>query len=160
MTLFWIILAAIFGIVIARTYPKKTRQVIYHYKPKGEIMTPSELDLYFKLESACCGKYRVIPQVHLSSLFDGRIKGQNWKSAFYHINGKSVDFVLVDPKTFHIKYAIELDDFTHFRSDRVARDSEVERIFVETAVPLIRLKNTIRKTPQQITDDIKKALDN
>ena len=38
-------------------------------------------------------------------------------------------------------YAIELDDFTHERSDRIERDSEVERIFEEAKLPLVRFKN-------------------
>jgi very-short-patch-repair endonuclease len=38
-------------------------------------------------------------------------------------------------------YAIELDDFTHQYRDRIERDSEVERIFKLTQLPLVRFKN-------------------
>ena len=79
--------------------------------------------------------------MHLSALFDHKVKGQDWKFAFRHINGKSVDYVLCDRSTLTPVYAIELDDFTHSRSDRIERDSEVERIFRQAQLPLVRFNN-------------------
>ena len=55
----------------------------------------------------------MFPQVHLSALLDHKVKGQDWRIAFRHINGKSVDYVLCDKATLQPVYAIELDDYTH-----------------------------------------------
>ena len=86
-------------------------------------------------------RYLVFPQVHLSALLDHRVKSQDWRIAFRHINGKSVDFVLCEKITLQPVYALELDDFTHNRRDRTERDAEVERIFKEARLPLVRFKS-------------------
>jgi len=104
-------------------------------------MTRTEADFFLKLERAVSERYYVFPQVHLSAILDHKAKGQDWKYAFRHINGKSVDFVLCDRKTLRPFYAIELDDFTHNAADRKKRDSEVERIFKAANLPLVRFKN-------------------
>ena len=104
-------------------------------------MTKTESDFFTKLERVVSERYYVFPQVHLSSLLDHRVKGQEWSYAFRHINGKSVDYVLCDRQTLQPTYAIELDDYTHDQSDRKRRDAEVERIFDEANLPLVRFRN-------------------
>lgn len=114
----------------------------YSYAAKTGLMTKTETDFFIKLHDAVGDRYYVFPQVHLSALFDHRIKGQEWKYAFRHINGKSVDYVLCDIDTLTPTYAVELDDPTHSQPDRVNRDGEVNRIFQEAKLPLIRIKNS------------------
>jgi len=110
----------------------------YSYSTKDLVMSRTEAEFFKKLNLIVDERYFVFPQVHLSTLFDHRVKGQDWRIAFRHINGKSVDFVLCDKVTLQPMYAIELDDFTHNRRDRVERDLEVERIFREAQLPLVR----------------------
>lgn len=102
---------------------------VYTYAAKDLIMTRSEAEFFHRLNDAVAERYFVFPQVHLSALLDHRMKGQDWRIAFRHINGKSVDFVLCDKATLQPVYALELDDPTHDRRDRSRRDKEVERIF-------------------------------
>jgi len=126
----------------------------YTYIPKDSVMTLTEMDFFWILQKVVGDRYFIFPQVHLSALLDHRVKGQEWKYAFYHINAKSVDYVLCSRTTLQPIYAIELDDSSHDRSDRVARDIEVERIFDEANVPLVRFRNY--KTLSHV--DIAKAL--
>lgn len=114
---------------------------VYNYSAKNLLMTRTEAEFFTKLDQAVKERYYVFPQVHLSALLDHKIKGQDWRFAFRHINGKSVDFVLCDRATLRPTYAIELDDLTHEQSDRRKRDIEVERIFKEANLPLVRFKN-------------------
>lgn len=114
---------------------------IYSYTAKSLPMTRTETDFFVKLERAVSERYYVFPQVHLSAILDYKVKGQDWKYAFRHINGKSVDFVLCDRETLRPFYAIELDDYTHDAPDRKKRDAEVERIFDVADLPLVRFKN-------------------
>lgn len=114
---------------------------VYNYSAKSLLMTRTEAEFFTKLDMAVRERYYVFPQVHLSALLDHKIKGQDWRFAFRHINGKSVDFVLCDRATLRPTYAIELDDLTHEQSDRRKRDIEVERIFKEANLPLVRFKN-------------------
>lgn len=104
-------------------------------------MTRTESEFFFKLDRIVSNRYYVFPQVHLSSILDHHVKGQEWKYAFSHINGKSVDYVLCDKETLQPTYAIELDDYTHDKADRRERDIEVERIFEQAQLPLIRIKD-------------------
>jgi hypothetical protein len=113
----------------------------YHYTAKNSLMSKTESDFFIKLERVVSERYYVFPQVHLSAILDHRVKGQEWKYAFKHINGKSVDYVLCSRATLEPTYAIELDDYTHDKPDRHERDIEVERIFEAANLPLVRFKN-------------------
>ncbi len=123
------------------TKRKVFKDNVYSYTAKSHMMTRTESEFFLKLGNIVSERYYVFPQVHLSALLDHKVKGQDWKFAFRHINGKSVDFVLCDKETFQPTYAIELDDLTHEQSDRRKRDLEVERIFKEANLPLVRFKN-------------------
>lgn len=114
---------------------------LYNYTAKQSMMTRAESDFFIKLQRTVQEKYYVFPQVHLSAILDHRVKGQEWRYAFRHINGKSVDYVLCNRLTLKPTYAIELDDHTHDARDRQRRDSEVERIFEVANLPLVRFRN-------------------
>jgi very-short-patch-repair endonuclease len=114
---------------------------IYQYTARTSPMTKAETEFFFKLDRVAGSKYYVFPQMHLSSILDHRVKGQEWKHAFSHINGKSVDYVLCDKTTLLPTYAIELDDYTHDRPKRKERDYEVNRMLHYAGIPLLRVKN-------------------
>jgi very-short-patch-repair endonuclease len=125
----------------------------YNYTAKNSLMSKAEGDFFLKLDRAVSERYYVFPQVHLSAILDHRIKGQEWKYSFSHINGKSVDYVLCNKADLKPTYAIELDGFTHDKPDRRERDTEVERIFEAADLPLVRFKNK-----DMSEDEIIKAL--
>ena len=140
-----LVIFALFLILLLGSSSSKKRKVFknnaYSYLAKSSVMTRTESEFFLKLDQAVKERYYVFPQVHLSALLDHRVKGQEWKYAFSHINGKSVDYVLCSRATLQPTYAIELDDYTHGTADRRKRDIEVERIFEEADLPLIRFKN-------------------
>lgn len=139
---------------------KYVKDVEYKYKRKSFVMSRAEHDCYDVLMSVVGDRYYVFPQVHLSTLFDGKIWHQSWRGAFSHINQKSVDFVLCDKAYISAVLAIELDDKTHERVDRVIRDDEVDRIFKETGLPLLRVKNNGQFNPGELLKEINTALSN
>ncbi|MGI5917257.1 MAG: DUF2726 domain-containing protein [Anaerolineae bacterium] len=55
------------------------------------------------------------------------------------IDRKHVDFLLCDPQTMAPLLGIELDDSSHRRPDRRARDELVDRIFESAGLPLLRV---------------------
>jgi very-short-patch-repair endonuclease len=112
----------------------------YKYERKNCFLTPFEHEFFEVLMVAAGDSYYVFPQLHLSTIVEHRVVGQNWDSAFYNVNQKSVDFVLCDKKTLSPMLAIELDDSTHERPDRVERDVEVEHILIGVGLPLLRIK--------------------
>lgn len=113
----------------------------YNYLKKDYLMTPAEQELFNVLLGLYGEKYFIFPQVHLSSIFEHKITGQNWRGAFRHIDEKSVDFVLCDKRGVRIILAIECDDKTHNEPDRVERDRIVNDIFKQAKLPLVRISN-------------------
>lgn len=144
-----VIFAIIIGVLIIigavlSEYEKATPVKVksqYAYKAKPYLMTYVENKCYHALVQAVGETCYVFPQVHLSAIIDHKVEGQSWKGAFSHINQKSVDFVLCDKRYLSPKLAIELDDRTHERPDRIDRDGEVERVLEQAGLPLLRLEN-------------------
>jgi len=135
-------LFAFTGVIKSSSQKRKVfKNNTYSYTAKDSLMTHTETDFFIKLERAVSERYAVFPQVHLSALLNPQAQSKDWLYAFRHINGKSVDYVLCDKTTLRPTYAIELDDYTHHKADRKKRDAEVERIFDEAELPLVRFRN-------------------
>lgn len=131
----------------------------YNYKIKKSIMTTAEENFYKKLTSALHDNYIIIPQAHLSMIFDHTVYGQNWRGAFSVINGKSIDFLIIDRGTFQPLIGIELDDSSHERQDRQERDKIVNAIFKQTNLPLVRFKTGEWNTPDDINQKVLSLLE-
>jgi hypothetical protein len=82
----------------------------YHYKRKDFIMTKAENEFFNTIVNAVGSSYYVFPQVHLSTILNHKVKGQNWQHALHYINQKSVDYVICDKASRRPLLAIELDD--------------------------------------------------
>lgn len=139
-------------IIYVATMALSNKQVqqknIYQFQAKEHFMTKSESEFFRMLDKVASDRYYIFPQAHLSAILDHKVTGQNWKYAFRHINGKSVDYVLCDRETLKPVYAVELDDPTHEYPDRQERDHEVERILQSAGIPLVRF-NDYRKLNQE-----------
>lgn len=129
----------------------------YEYKRRAFFMTKAEHEFYDTLSKAVGNEYLIFAQVHLPTLLDNKVVGQNWRGAFRHISEKSVDFVLCDKVYISPKLAIELDDRTHERPERQERDHEVERMLKNAGMPLLRL-NSNRIDPIELAQKIKESL--
>lgn len=138
----------------AQLRPAEVIPPMYHYERRDLIMTRAENDFFKMLDTAVGENYYVFPQVHLSSLFEHKVHGQDWWKAFHHINKKSVDFVICDKQTVRPLAAIELDDWSHKLDKRKVRDIEVERIFKGANFPLLRFGHNGPYTPQSIAESI------
>lgn len=80
----------------------------YQYKRRNFFLSRAEHECYDALVAAAGAEYYIFAQVHLPTLVDHKIKGQNWRGAFRHISEKSVDFVLCDKAYISPKLVIEL----------------------------------------------------
>ena len=163
MTVFYIIIGIIIVVAIAIAisrggFADVEEKAKYRYNRKNFFLTRAEHECYDALVEAVGTEYRIFAQVHLPTLVDHTIRGQDWRAALAHINRKSVDFVLCDKAYLSPKLAIELDDKSHERPDRQERDREVERILREAGVPLLRLENRGSFSPSELTQKIKETL--
>ena len=133
-----LIFAFVLKLISGKTVQKKK---VYYYTLKDELLSKPEREIYNLLLRNFGKEYAIFPQVQLSKFLDEKIKGQSWKYALYHINSKSVDYVICHHNTSKPLVAIELDDRSHQRKDRIDRDKEVERILESVGLPLIRIEN-------------------
>jgi very-short-patch-repair endonuclease len=162
MTIFYIIIGIIVVIAIALAvarggFAEVEEKAKYRYNRKNFFLTRAEHEFYDVLVEAVGAEYRIFAQVHLPTLVDHTVRGQDWRAALAHINRKSVDFVLCDKAYLSPKLAIELDDKSHERPDRQERDREVERILREAGVPLLRLENRGSFNPNELAQKIKET---
>ena len=129
-------------VLVSILIPDYVRQrKLYQYKRRMYFMSKVEHDCFDALTKAVGDKYIIFAQVHLPTIVDNKVIGQNWLHSFRHISQKSVDFVLCDKTYISPVLAIELDDSTHELQERQERDIEVERILKNAGVPLLRIKN-------------------
>ena len=129
----------------------------YVYSNKPYIMTDREMEFFRRIDRLVRSKYYVFPQVHLDSIINHKIKGQNWKAALASIQRKSVDFVLVDRDTLMTSYAVELDDATHDAESRVERDDLVSGYLARASVPLVRIRYVGQLSDEAIKDIFRRA---
>jgi hypothetical protein len=139
----WLAIAIIFAIILVNSRKKREikKTSTYQYQKKGTVLTRAEGRFFERLTGVVGEKFIIIPQAHLSTFLDHKLKGQNWKGAFSSINGKSVDFLLVEKTTLKPVMAIELDDWSHKREDRIARDEKVKGILDSVGIVLARFDN-------------------
>ena len=167
MTNLYILVGVVIALVIVVSFLKfkfeggeDKEKAKYDYKKRAFFMTRAEHEFYDALVKAVGTEYLIFAQVHLPTLVDNKVVGQNWKGAFKHISQKSVDFVLCDKAYISPKLAIELDDKTHERPERQERDQEVERILKGAGMPLLRLENRGQFNPIELAQKIKDTLTN
>jgi very-short-patch-repair endonuclease len=146
------------GFLAGNARKRDRTPVEYRYKGKRFFLSPAEHKFYDALVAAVGHSFYVFAQVHLPTIVDSKVVGQNWRGAFRHIDEKSVDFVLCDKAYISPKLAIELDDASHRRVDRNLRDKEVERILKEAGVPLLRLQTQGQFSPADISRMVAEAL--
>lgn len=133
--------ALVIKLLSGKSNKKDASKFPYKYQMKDFLITRPEHEFFNILVEILGNKYHVFTQVHLPTILDHKIVGQNWRAAFSHINGKSVDFVICDMEYIKPLLAIELDDKSHESEDRISRDSEVERIMNEAGMTLVRFEN-------------------
>lgn len=137
-----------------QTQQKQNYQIKYKYQTKKSVMTIAEGNFYKKLTSALHDNFIIVPQAHLSMIFNHTVYGQNWRGAFSVINGKSIDFLIINRGTFQPLLGIELDDSSHERHNRQERDKIVNAIFKQTNLPLIHFSTGEWNTPDDINQKV------
>ncbi len=110
----------------------------YTYALRDDFLSHAEVSFFQVLRAAVAADSLIFPKVRLADLvFPPRQEGQF--GAWQRINRKHVDFVLCDPRTLRPLVALELDDRSHRRPDRLERDAFVDRVFADAGLPLVHV---------------------
>lgn len=124
------------------TRRRKPAATSYPYAATGSLFTANELSFLRVLERAA-PESRIFGKVRLADVI-GVHKGlpkSEWQRAFNRITSKHLDFVLCDPEDLRVRCVIELDDKSHQRADRRARDAFLEAALQAAKVPLVRVSS-------------------
>jgi hypothetical protein len=116
-----------------------------------ELMTAPERELYGRLRQAL-PDYLIFSQVQLSRIIDvaPEAEHQAWLN---RINRMSVDFVICAADGAKILAAIELDDSSHDRPERIKADSKKDKALLSAGVAIIRWPVKGMPNPRQIRAD-------
>lgn len=117
------------------------------YRRKS-VLTAPERQFYTVLKQLVRG-HQVLAKVRLADLVGADERHLRRKSNFEHIKSRHIDFVICDCEWSPV-LAIELDDSSHRRPDRAARDRDVNRILKIAALPLVRIPVTRSFDPSAI----------
>lgn len=111
----------------------------YPYFLRDDFLSPAEQSFYLVLKHVVSDRAIICTKVSLGDLFFVRSNSRsNFRTLTNKIDRKHVDFLLCDPQTVRPLVAIELDDKSHQRSDRQARDELVAMVYQAAKLPLVR----------------------
>lgn len=139
---------------------RKEEPVTDMYQRRGELFTPAERVFHEELVAAVGDRYQVFGKVRLADIIEPRegLDKSERQSALNRITSKHLDFVLATPGSMAIVCAIELDDASHRRRDRVERDEFVDGAMTYAEVPLIRFEAQPMYSSEEIRDSVDDAL--
>lgn len=119
---------------------KPTARPEYPYFVRDHFLSPAEHSFFLVLKSVVADSALISIKVGLGDLFYVKSTDASKHRIYTNkIDRKHVDFLLCDPKTAQPIAGIELDDKSHQRSDRQARDEFVENVFQAARLPLVRV---------------------
>lgn len=135
-----------------------TQLTKYRYERKDFLMTRSEHDFMQVLQTLFGDRYEVFPQIHLDKFLNHKLNGQDFRAAHSVIQRKSVDFLICGKGYCRPLVAIELDDNSHMRPERVERDKLVDQICQDAGMPLVRIKWQSTYNAQEVMSAIEPYL--
>lgn len=111
------------------------------YTREESLFTPAEAKFLHVLDEAVGSKYRVFGKVRIADVVgvSEHFSGSERQKRLSRITSKHLDFVLCDPDTLSPVCALELDDSSHQRQNRIDRDEFVDNTLRTAGIPLIRV---------------------
>lgn len=128
----------------------------HHYRVNRNLFTKSETLFFSSLEQALEGRLRIFGKVRIADVLNVKkgLTKREWGFQFGRIKAKHFDYVLCDPKTLKVVCAIELDDSSHERPDRIKRDEFVNVICKKAGLKLHRFNVKMHYDVEQIRERI------
>lgn len=119
---------------------KEREKVIYPYKLKQRVFSQKE-GYFYRDVRPIADKLGllVFTKMRLADLLEVPKTQPDYMKWFNRIKAKHIDFILVD-RDYHIRLLVEVDDPSHNRPDRQARDEEVDEIFRQQGLEVLHLR--------------------
>jgi len=128
-----------------------------NYELRSTLMTQNERQFFEKLRLAVGDRYDIYPQYNLDKIFKTKYLQSKflYNGAKWVIDRKSIDFLVTNRDTQSPFIGIELDDLSHQREDRIARDEKVATLFKTNGIGLVRFNSS----DQYNVEDIKNVFE-
>ena len=144
----------VFGLQ-TRAQPQTER---FPYRLTDKFLSAAELSFYHVLRQVIGEQAAICSKVSLGDLFYPQTGDRSQNTSYRNkINRKHVDFLLCDPQTMTPLMGIELDDASHKRADRRARDEFVDEVFEAAKLPLARVRAQASYAPREIAAQLRQA---
>ncbi|NQT94558.1 MAG: DUF2726 domain-containing protein [Lentisphaerae bacterium] len=150
-----VLLAIIVGVIRALT-AGRTPATGFPYEREAGLFSPAERSFLGVLEQAVAGQFRIFGKVRLADVIGVKrgLSRSTQQSAFNRIQSKHLDFVVCDPDTLSVEFAVELDDSSHGRAARKQRDTFVDEALAAAGVPLFRFSAKRSYSVQSLRDQL------
>jgi predicted RNA-binding Zn-ribbon protein involved in translation (DUF1610 family) len=127
------------------------------YFVRDDFFSDAEASFYRVLKNMAADHLIICPKVSLAEIF--YVSHPNESMTYFNrINRKHVDYLLCDTNTLRPRFAIELDDSSHQRSDRMERDDFVDEVFSTTGLPLVRVPVQLAYNTCELAEIFRMAL--
>jgi hypothetical protein len=131
-----VVLLLALGVVAATVSRVCQRRRTQCYRVAQSLFTPAETRFWHTLSQAIPAGTTLFGKVRMADVFTIAHGDQN---AIGRIWAKHFDYVVVDLRSGKPLLAIELDDSSHQRKDRIDRDIFVNKICQAATLPLLRV---------------------
>ncbi len=132
--------------------PESTFDEHTKYTAKRNFLTKTEKKFYDVFCKIVKDEYIVQPQVNLASIVN-KSSYELYRNELF----RNIDFGIFD-KSYKLKLLIEINDNSHFKHDRQARDKKVRSICANANIPLITFWTSYGINEQYIENRLKKYL--
>lgn len=111
------------------------------YLKKTYLLTRAEKEFFDILSKIVGTHYLLFAKVRMADLFLlPSMDNRSYYHYFGKIKSKHIDFLLCDNKSVEPVLAIELDDSSHSREDRILRDEFVDKLFKTSNFPILHIR--------------------
>lgn len=122
------------------------------YDPKAYLISKSEQAYYAALCSAVPQGFHIFPQVNLAA-FIVRTDNARFQNELF----RNVDFLITSAK-YQPLMVVEINDQTHYSTERKERDEKVRNICEEAGIPILTLWTQYGINPEYIKKRIEETL--
>lgn len=156
MKLLIIIVAVLFFLLIMKFI--RVKEPVGEFR-KARFMSDAEIRFYKALSEAVSAKYRIFAKPRLNDIvYAVDSDHSKWQSRANKLRMKHVDFLLCDTTTLTPVCVIELDDSSHTRYDREARDVFVNDALKAANIPIAHFPVKATYSTTEISQKVSEAL--
>lgn len=110
------------------------------YRMITSVLTQREKTAYYIINNYCSkNNLALFSKIRLADFITPQNTNKDFYLWFNKISAKHVDFLIVQQGSFRPLLAIEIDDTTHYRTDRQERDIFVNNIYFSIGLPVLHL---------------------